>query len=369
MMTCVRCLPCWGSSVISAPSLVETEPLIQLSGVSKRFDTHPPVAALAEIELTVQKGEILGIIGRSGAGKSTLLRLLNGLERPSTGKVQVAGREISALDEAGLRAVRREIGMIFQHFNLLANRTAAENVALPLEIAGMAKPERDRRVAELLALVGLAEKSRSYPAELSGGQKQRVGIARALATGPRLLLSDEATSALDPETTRQILALLRRINAELGLTIVLITHEMQVIREVATRVVVIERGRIVEEGPVARVFARPATETTRILVGEATGGDLPAMLAERLVPAPIPGGQAVLKIVFTGPNATAPVLSRLTRLSGLDVNILSGRVDELGGEPFGVLVVGIPADPVRLAAIRAELHALGLETELLGHVP
>ena len=214
------------------------------------------------------QGSILGVIGRSGAGKSTLIRLVNGLEKPTAGRVIVDGADIAALPEAALRHARRSIGMIFQHFNLLSSRTAAQNVALPLEVAGYDKAEIRTRVEELLALVGLTDKRNRYPSELSGGQKQRVGIARALATKPKVLLSDEATSALDPETTRSILDLLARINAELGLTILLITHEMAVIRTIAREVAVIEGGRIVEQGDVFEVFTRPHHEVTRSFLAD-----------------------------------------------------------------------------------------------------
>src|SRR6478736_3787627 len=251
-----------------------------------------PVTALQDIDLTVPQGSILGVIGRSGAGKSTLIRLVNGLEKPSSGKVIVDGADIAALPEGALRHARRSIGMIFQHFNLLSSRTAAQNIALPLEVAGYDKAEIRTRVEELLALVGLTDKRNRYPSELSGGQKQRVGIARALATKPKVLLSDEATSALDPETTRSILDLLSRINAELGLTIVLITHEMAVIRSIARDVAVIENGRIVEKGNVFDVFTRPQHEVTRSFLADETGRALPAHVANRLQSEPAEGGQA-----------------------------------------------------------------------------
>jgi D-methionine transport system ATP-binding protein len=243
--------------------------MLRLDGVSKRFGA---LAALDGISLDVQRGEILGIIGRSGAGKSTLIRCLNGLEKPDAGRIELAGRDIVPLAEAELRAVRGRIGMIFQHFNLLAQKTVAANVALPLKIAGWDRARRQARVAELLELVGLGAKADAYPAQLSGGQKQRVGIARALAASPDLLLSDEATSALDPETTTSILALLRDINRKLGLTIVLITHEMSVIRAVTDRVVVLDHGRVVEAGATESVFAAPQAELTRRLLAAAQLG-------------------------------------------------------------------------------------------------
>ena len=228
---------------------VLSETVVRIVDLKRRFGQTPAVDG---VSLTVRKGEILGIIGRSGAGKSTLIRCLNGLERPDSGQIFVEGREITGLSERDLQPLRRRIGMIFQHFNLLSAKSVEDNVALPLKIEGRPKAERLKRAAELLELVGLADKAKAYPASLSGGQKQRVGIARALAARPALLLSDEATSALDPETTRSILALLKDINQKLGLTILLITHEMEVIRTIADRVAVIDAGRIVEEGPCGR---------------------------------------------------------------------------------------------------------------------
>ena len=245
-----------------------TLPMLRLSGVTKRFGEH---AAISDISLEVRRGEILGVIGRSGAGKSTLIRCINGLEKPDSGRIEILGPEnrpqdIVPLNERALQNVRGRIGMIFQHFNLLSAKSVAGNVALPLKIAGRGRAERKARVAELLALVGLEAKADAYPAQLSGGQKQRVGIARALAADPALLLSDEATSALDPETTTSILALLKDINRKLGLTILMITHEMSVIRAITDRVVVLDHGRIVEQGPTERVFAAPEADLTKRLL-------------------------------------------------------------------------------------------------------
>lgn len=240
--------------------------MIALHGVCKDFPDG--TRALGDVSLAVPRGAVFGVIGRSGAGKSTLLRLLNGLERPSAGSVQVDGIDLGTLDQRGLRALRRRVGMIFQSFGLLANRTVAANVALPLELAGVARAERDARVAALLDRVGLADKAASYPALLSGGQRQRVGIARALATRPDVLLCDEATSALDPETTRAVLALLGDLNRELGLTIVLITHEMAVVRAVCSHVAVLDRGRVVDSGPLDAVLDGDHA-ATRALLGEA----------------------------------------------------------------------------------------------------
>ncbi|MBY0363788.1 MAG: methionine ABC transporter ATP-binding protein [Phreatobacter sp.] len=344
---------------------------IRFDAVSKRFPAkggQAAVAALDAVTLDVAPGSITGIIGRSGAGKSTLLRAINGLDRPTAGTVRIDGLDVGALDPAGLRALRREIGMIFQHFALLSSSTVFDNIALPLELAGTPRDEITRRVDELIELVGLVDKRGRYPTELSGGQKQRVGIARALATRPRVLLSDEATSALDPETTRSILALLKHINAVTGVTVVLITHEMHVIKEICDRVAVIETGRIIETGDVYEVLARPQAETTRSFVASVTGAALPEAFAARLTPHPEGARQTVLRIVFTGANATAPVISRLSRSLDVDVTIIAGQVDAIGGKPFGNLIVAIPARPDVVDAVVALTGAHGLQAEVLGHV-
>ncbi|MET0428436.1 MAG: methionine ABC transporter ATP-binding protein [Microvirga sp.] len=348
--------------------LAPVEAIVRLDGVSKTYPGRHggPVTAIAGIDLSVPQGSVLGVIGRSGAGKSTLIRLVNGLERPDAGRVLVDGADIAALPEGALRHARRSIGMIFQHFNLLSSRTAGANIALPLEVAGYGRTAIARRVDELLDLVGLSDKKDRYPSELSGGQKQRVGIARALATSPKVLLSDEATSALDPETTRSILELLSRINRELGLTILLITHEMAVIRAIARDVAVIEGGRIVEQGPLFDVFTRPRHAVTRSFLADEAGRTLPPSVAKRLEAAPVPGGQAILRIGFSGPHATDPVLARLARDLGIEANIVAGSVDEIAGRPCGTLVVGIAEES--LSAALAFLGARGLDTEVIGHV-
>jgi D-methionine transport system ATP-binding protein len=240
--------------------------LVRLEHVTKTYppvnSAHSAVTAVEDVSLEIERGDIYGIIGYSGAGKSTLVRLMNALEQPTSGTVFVGDRELTALRERDIRTERRSIGMIFQQFNLFRSRSVAGNVAYPLKVAGMRQPERDRRVAELLDFVGLLPRAHSFPEQLSGGQKQRVGIARALATGPQLLLADEATSALDPDTTADVLALLRRVNRDLGVTIVVITHEMEAIRSIANRVAVMDSGRIVERGAVYDVFSKPRTEIT-----------------------------------------------------------------------------------------------------------
>jgi len=247
--------------------------LITITKLGKTYKTtHGAVPALRDIDLQVEKGDIYGIIGLSGAGKSTLIRCLNRLEEPDTGSITIEGMEITRLGIAELREARKKIGMIFQHFNLLDARTVRANVAFPLELSGHSKSAIDERVREILELVGLTDKADAYPAQLSGGQKQRVGIARALANRPEVLLSDEATSALDPQTTRNILDLLADINRRLGLTIILITHEMNVIRHICTKVAVLDKGAIVESGPVEQVFSRPASKTMRLFLAHGESG-------------------------------------------------------------------------------------------------
>jgi D-methionine transport system ATP-binding protein len=349
----------------------QQRPIIAFDGVTKIFPSRNDVAevvAVDNIDLRVPEGAIVGVIGRSGAGKSTLIRLVNGLEHPTSGHVRVNGTDIGVLDERALRQARRSIGMIFQHFNLLSSRTAFENIALPLEIAGVSREEIPAIVEPLLAMVGLADKRDRYPAELSGGQKQRVGIARALATKPKVLLSDEVTSALDPETTGQILSLLKQINTELNLTILFITHEMSVVKKLADRVAVMESGRIVEQGTTYEIFSNPGHDTTRKFVGSVTGGNVPDWLLARITPEYRMGKSAVLRIAFSGGEADRPVLSRVSRTHGVDVNILHGQIETIAERPFGTLIVSIATEPAGLAGIVEELRAARNTVEHLGYV-
>lgn len=342
-----------------AASAAEAD-VIRLADVRRRFGE---TAALDGVSLNVRRGEILGIIGRSGAGKSTLIRCLNGLERPDSGTIEIEGREITGLREAELQPLRRRIGMIFQHFNLLSAKTVEENVALPLKIEGWPKAKRLARAAELLDLVGLSGKAQAYPSELSGGQKQRVGIARALAANPALLLSDEATSALDPETTRSILTLLKDINRQLGLTILLITHEMEVVRTIADRVTVLDAGRIVEEGPVWQVFSRPQTETTKSLLS-GIRPQLPTHIAHRLTASV--AGEAVLGIDIAGPAATGPLLQQLSAEFPGGYRLIHGGVDHIQEQAVGRFFLAVPADHAGRFVSSAE--RLGAQVEVLGHV-
>lgn len=345
--------------------------MVRFIGITKTFPARgngKPISALSGVDLEVRAGSVLGVIGRSGAGKSTLIRLVNGLEKPTSGQLIVDGVDVSRLSEKKLRNVRRNIGMVFQHFNLLSSRTVFDNIALPLEIAGVPKQDIRKKVNRLISLVDLEDKYNRYPAELSGGQKQRVGIARALATNPKVLLSDEATSALDPETTQSILSLLSTINRELGVTILLITHEMSVIRAIAQDMAVIDGGRIVEQGNVFDIFTRPQHPTTRSFLAAETGRALPPFVAQHLHHEPGPGLETVVRIIFRGPFATHPILSQISRELGIDVNILGGTIDAIGEQPFGVLIVGIPGTPEMIEQVIAFLNTRDLGTEVLGYV-
>jgi D-methionine transport system ATP-binding protein len=317
------------------------------------------IPALQPFSLDIADGEVFGIIGLSGAGKSTLIRLINLLERPSGGRIFVGDTEMTALAEPALRAQRRRIGMIFQHFNLLASQTVADNVAFPLRLAG----ERDAnllraRVDALLARVGLTAHADKYPSQLSGGQKQRVGIARALANRPSILLCDEATSALDPQTTASVLELLAEINRELQLTIVLITHEMDVVRRVCDRVAVLDAGAIVERGAVADVFLHPQHPTTKRFVNEA----LPEEAASELAPfAQVPG--RILRLSFRGDATLTPALGRVARETGVEFNILAGRIDRIKDLPYGQLTLAMQGE--RVDAALSALREAGIEIEEL----
>ncbi len=357
------------TSVVPEASL-SVPTMVAFQGVTKRFADRGgqgEFTALAGVDYTVPKGAITGIIGRSGAGKSTLIRLVNGLEVPSSGSVLVDGVDVTGLDENGLRSLRRQVGMIFQHFNLLSSRTVYDNIALPLEIAGFDRRAIKARVQPLIDLVGLSDKSGRYPAELSGGQKQRVGIARALSTEPKLLLSDEATSALDPETTQSILDLLKAINRDLGLTVLLITHEMEVVKTIASHVAVIDKGLIVESGRTFDVFTRPAHETTRALLSGLAGTKVPEAITRRLKPMAGAGDRVYTRLTFFGATAEQPLISRLMSELGSDVNIITGTIDEIAGEPYGSLVVSYAADPS--VTVRADdfYRQTGLSTEVLGY--
>ncbi len=302
---------------------------------------------------------MFGIIRRSGAGKSTLIRLLNLLERPTTGRVMLQGRCISDLPEKDLQAVRQKIGMVFQHFNLLQSKSVLDNVCFPLRLAGMDRQQQRSRAQEVLELVGLADQMSKFPRQLSGGQQQRVGIARALANRPQLLLCDEATSALDPETTQAILRLLQQINQSLGITIVLITHSMDVIRRICHRVAVIERGELVETGDVLDVFLHPVHATTRSLLDQ-SGNDVDGwrvMVRDT--------GGRILRLSFKGEAAIAPLISRISRDLSLDVSILQGSIGQINATPYGQMVVQVQGAAQALLQLEAKLLALGVQYEEL----
>ncbi|PUE79197.1 methionine ABC transporter ATP-binding protein [Cronobacter sakazakii] len=339
--------------------------MIVLRNISKLFHQgKDTITAVDDVNLEVERGQIYGIIGYSGAGKSTLIRLLNGLEKPTSGSVTVAGKEISAARGESLRQARLKISMVFQHFNLLWSRTVSENIAFSMQIAGVPKAEIKTRVAELIDLVGLKGRENAYPSRLSGGQKQRVGIARALANRPDVLLCDEATSALDPQTTDQILDLLQDINRRFGLTIVLITHEMHVVRKICDRVAVMENGRVVEEGDVLQVFTHPQQPITRQFVRQISqeGADdaFDPTLAGEL-------SGAVIKLTFVGHSTHQPVVGELTLRYGLPFNILHGKMTQTAHGVFGQLWLHVVATPEQLENILADLRLHEIHCEVIKH--
>lgn len=343
--------------------------MIEVKHLTKIYKTpSQEILALDDVSLQVEDGEIFGIIGLSGAGKSTLIRCINMLEKPTSGTVTINGVEITALEPHELRTARQKIGMIFQHFNLLSSRNVFDNVLFPLEIAGVPKKDAAKRVMELLELVGLADKANAYPAQLSGGQKQRVGIARALANSPELLLSDEATSALDPQTTRSILGLLKDINKRFNLTILLITHDMNVIKETCDRVAVIAESRIVEVGRVIDIFSNPQTSTSRSFINTVVKRDIPKELLEQSDSHAAPSERILVSISFIGKSAGQPLISSMIKKYEVDANILYGNIDRIKDTPFGYLTLELtgPADQIDEALLYLKSH--GLEVEVINHV-
>ncbi|CAI0804460.1 MULTISPECIES: methionine ABC transporter ATP-binding protein [Serratia] len=335
---------------------------LRFSGLSKRY-AGQQTEALRDINLSILRGEIFGIIGRSGAGKSSLIRTINRLERPSGGSVQVDGVDIGQLNEDRLVSYRRRTGMIFQHFNLLSAKTVRQNIELPLRVAGVPAAERRQRVEALLALVGLEAYPDAFPAQLSGGQKQRVGIARALVHNPELLLCDEATSALDPETTRAILALLQRINREFNITIVLITHEMEVIHDICHRVAVLERGEIIECGPVWQVYGNPQQATTRVLLTPAHDR-LPESLTGRLSPEPpAPDAPLLIRLRYRGQGASLELNQVLAAFGGR-VTLVESAIEHIQGHAVGYLLITVTPSP----SVQAISPALADDVEVLGYV-
>ncbi|WP_428943983.1 methionine ABC transporter ATP-binding protein MetN [Pantoea sp. FN060301] len=343
--------------------------MIKLSNITKVFQQGSrTITALADVSLHVPAGQIYGVIGASGAGKSTLIRCVNLLERPTSGNVLVDNQELTTLSESQLTLARRQIGMIFQHFNLMNSRTVAGNVALPLELGKLSRSEINSRVSELLELVGLGDKHDAWPANLSGGQKQRVAIARALASNPKVLLCDEATSALDPATTRSILALLKDINRRLGITILLITHEMDVVKRICDQVAVISQGKLIEQDKVSEVFSHPKTPLAQQFIQSTLHLDIPEDYASRLLAEQQPDRVPLLQLEFTGQSVDAPLLSESARRFNVNNNIISAQMDYAGGVKFGIMLTemhGADADTQAAIAFLKEHH---VKVEVLGYV-
>jgi len=332
-----------------------TEAIIQIQDLEKRFRSkNTEVYALQGINLTIRKGDIFGIIGKSGAGKSTLVRCINMLERPTGGGVMFEGRDMCRLGSRDLQIARRSMGMIFQQFNLLMQRTAEENICFPLELAGVKKDAARERARELLELVNLSDRAQSYPSQLSGGQKQRVAIARALATNPKILLCDEATSALDPATTESILSLIKDINRRLGITAIIITHEMSVIEKICNQVAIISHGRIAETGSVEEVFFHPQTEEARQLVIPEALQDMPH--------------SRLYRIIFNGRSSFEPVISNLVLECGAPVNIMFADTRDIGGTAFGQMVLQLPDNEEVVRRILAYADSKGLMLEEMKNV-
>ncbi|WP_048751771.1 methionine ABC transporter ATP-binding protein [Rothia dentocariosa] len=347
-----------GTNTLISPGAADTgaEPMVTIDNVSKIFGKgKKEVAAVKNVSLTVKKGEIFAIIGYSGAGKSTLVRLINGLESTTSGTLTVDGFEISGKRDLELQKVRTNIGMIFQQFNLMNSRTVAQNVEFPLKVAGWSKGERTKRVQEMLEFVGLADRAKYYPSQLSGGQKQRVGIARALATKPSLLLADEATSALDPETTHEVLELLKEVNRELGITVIVITHEMDVVSSIADRVAVMEEGRVVETGSVYEVFSNPQTEVAQRFVAttvkQSPTGDAAAALRKNHK------GYLVNVEIVEGNQELGKILAYLGSRN-VRFNIVHGGIETLQGKAYGTLALELLGDVTSIDAAVAELKTV-----------
>lgn len=344
--------------------------MITLNNITKKYATAAgDITALSNINLQVNPGEIYGIIGKSGAGKSSLIRCVNLLERPSSGKVIVAGKELTALSTPDLRTARRKIGMIFQHFNLLSSRTVYDNVALPLELSGYSAKQIADTILPLLELTGLSNKKNDYPAQLSGGQKQRVAIARALASKPDVLLSDEATSALDPETTNNILELLKNIRDTLNLTILLITHEMSVIKAICDRVAILDHGKLVEENEVGEFFARPRTQIAKTFIDSSLIKTLPAAIATHLLAAEQTHSHPVWRLRFAEERTTQPIISQLVNLFDLRINILQANVEYIKQHAMGIMVIALAGEKDNLQTGMHHLQKLNVQVEVIGHVP
>ena len=344
--------------------------MIKLNNITKIF-TLPDkkLTALDNVSLHVSKGQICGVIGASGAGKSTLIRCVNLLERPTHGAVVIDDVDLTQLSDAELVKTRRQIGMIFQHFNLLTSRTVFENVALPLELENKSKAEIQEKTTALLALVGLSDKHNVYPANLSGGQKQRVAIARALASDPKVLLCDEATSALDPATTQSILKLLKEINRTLGITILLITHEMEVVKRICDQVAVIDKGRLIEQGTVSEIFSNPKTELAQEFIRSTFHITLPEEYLENLSDTPKHAkSYPIIKFEFTGRSVDAPLLSQASKKFGVELSILTSQIDYAGGVKFGFTIAEVEGDEDAITQAKVYLMENNVRVEVLGYV-
>jgi len=343
--------------------------MIQLKNITKTFNQkNRLVTALSDVSLQVTPGKIFGVIGASGAGKSTLIRCVNLLETPTSGEVIVDGQNLTNLSRSELAKARRHIGMIFQHFNLLSSRTVFQNIAFPLELDHDPNQEIKKRVSDLLLLVGLEEKANDYPASLSGGQKQRVAIARTLASNPKVLLCDEATSALDPATTHAILNLLKDINQKFQITILLITHEMNVVKAICDEVAVVSEGKIIEHGPVSTIFSYPENELTKNFISASLKIDIPDEYQQRLVATPTDGKRPLIKLVFTGLSVNDPVLSEVAVLFQVHNNIISAKLDYAGQVKFGTLLIEVFATPENNEKAIAYYETKNIKTEVLGYV-
>ena len=344
--------------------------MIKLNNITKIF-TLPDkkLTALDNVSLHVPKGQICGVIGASGAGKSTLIRCVNLLERPTHGAVLIDDVDLTQLSDAELVKTRRQIGMIFQHFNLLTSRTVFENIALPLELENKSKAEIQEKTTALLALVGLSDKHNVYPANLSGGQKQRVAIARALASDPKVLLCDEATSALDPATTQSILKLLKEINRTLGITILLITHEMEVVKRICDQVAVIDKGRLIEQGTVSEIFSNPKTELAQEFISSTFHITLPEEYLENLSDTPKHAkSYPIIKFEFTGRSVDAPLLSQSSKKFGVELSILTSQIDYAGGVKFGFTIAEVEGDEDAITQAKVYLMENNVRVEVLGYV-
>ena len=344
--------------------------MIKLNNITKIF-TLPDkkLTALDNVSLHVPKGQICGVIGASGAGKSTLIRCVNLLERPTHGAVLIDDVDLTQLSEAELVKRRRQIGMIFQHFNLLTSRTVFENVALPLELENKSKAEIQEKTTAHLVLVGLSDKHNVYPANLSGGQKQRVAIARALASDPKVLLCDEATSALDPATTQSILKLLKEINRTLGITILLITHEMEVVKRICDQVAVIDKGRLIEQGTVSEIFSNPKTELAQEFISSTFHITLPEEYLENLSDTPKHAkSYPIIKFEFTGRSVDAPLLSQASKKFGVELSILTSQIDYAGGVKFGFTIAEVEGDEDAITQAKVYLMENNVRVEVLGYV-